>query len=335
LDVQGLEMVYVPKGLFFIGDTSKVAFNEFNAYYRSDANGKPAGFYEVTNEDKPIPIGSSEGSIYYKVDNVKYQGDRKGPVKPAFPKGYQAFYIMKYELTQGQYIAFLNMLGHTESAERAPFAGREYYTKRGTIMLKGSVYAATSPNRPFNWSSWDDGMAYADWARLRPITELEFIKASRGPETPLSSGYVWGTNSKDKLARYINKDGDLVYKNNENEKDLNDNNRDVFGASYYWVMDLSGSVWERCVSIGDSVGRNFTGTHGDGFLYYGYATNRDWPKGNNEYGGFGFRGGGYYTENNLGEFVPHSPIEYRRYGAWSGGYRVVAYGQRFARTAEW
>jgi formylglycine-generating enzyme required for sulfatase activity len=333
--VEGLEMVYIPQGKFSTGDTSKTAVNEYNAYYRSDANGNPAGFYEITDEKQTIPIGKKDGSIFYKVNTKKYQGDQSGPVGPSFPKGYQAFYIMKYELTQGQYTRFLNVLNQLESSERSPFGGREYYKLRGTIAIKASLYVAASPNRPFNWSSWDDGMAYADWSRLRPITELEFIKASRGPEIPLADGYVWGTNSKEKLARYINPDGDLTYKNNENEKDLTDNNRDVFGASYYWVMDLSGSVWERCVTIGDSAGRAFTGTHGDGVIYEGYATNRDWPKGNNEYGGFGFRGGGYYTQGDADRHVPHSPIEYRRYGAWAGGYREVAYGQRFARTAEW
>ena len=28
-------------------------------------------------------------------------------------------------------------------------------------------------------------------------------------------------------------------------------NKNVFGGSYYWVMDLSGSLWERVVTIGD------------------------------------------------------------------------------------
>jgi formylglycine-generating enzyme required for sulfatase activity len=331
----GVEMVYIPEGKYFIGDTSRMAVNDYNGFYRSDAAGNPAGFYEVAGENNPIPIGPVDGSIYYKVNEKIYQGDRQGPVPASFPKGYRAFYIMKYELKQGQYTAFLNKLDSEASAERAPFGGKEYYKKRGSIYLKDSLYDASFPDRPFNWSSWDDGMAYADWARLRPMTELEFIKAARGSEMPVARGFVWGTASKDRLARIIDKNGDLIYKGNENEKDLNDNNRDVFGASYYWVMDLNGSVWERCVTIGDSLGRAFQGTHGDGRLSIGYATNRDWPKGSNEYGGFGFRGGGYYTERNNDNHVPHSPIEFRRYGSWAGGFREVAYGQRFVRTAEW
>jgi len=31
---------------------------------------------------------------------------------------------------------------------------------------------------------------------------------------------------------------------------LTDSTRDVIGASYYWVMDLAGSVWERVITFG-------------------------------------------------------------------------------------
>ena len=35
------------------------------------------------------------------------------------------------------------------------------------------------------------------------------------------------------------------------EIQLNDENKEVFGASYFWVMDLAGSMWERVVTVGD------------------------------------------------------------------------------------
>jgi len=46
------------------------------------------------------------------------------------------------------------------------------------------------------------------------------------------------------------------------------------------------------------------------------------------------RGGGYYEHHRpAGEFNPHSPVEWRRFGAWGQGPRSVAYGFRAARTA--
>jgi formylglycine-generating enzyme required for sulfatase activity len=195
-------------------------------------------------------------------------------------------------------------------------------------------YVAASPARPCNYISWDDACAYADWAGLRPMTELEFEKACRGNLKPIAREYPWNTNSKDKLQRVVNISDDLVWLNLK-ENDLTDQNRDQFGASYYWVMNLAGSLWERCVTIGDSVGRAFKGTHGDGNLHpYGFASNADWPKGSTETAGFGFRGGGYYEHNmQYGGFNPHSPIAYRNFGAWPGGARSIAYSSRFVRTA--
>ncbi|MBZ0165892.1 MAG: hypothetical protein K8I00_03725, partial [Candidatus Omnitrophica bacterium] len=77
------------------------------------------------------------------------------------------------------------------------------------------------------------------------------------------------------------------------------------GASYYGVMELSGNVWERVVSIGNESGRNFAGTHGDGLLstasgFEGFANELDWPgidaipaRGVTGAAGTGYRGGGY------------------------------------------
>ncbi|MGI9544039.1 MAG: hypothetical protein ACR2MX_12350, partial [Cyclobacteriaceae bacterium] len=134
---------------------------------------------------------------------------------------------------------------------------------------------------------------------------------------------------------YVNADSEVTIANNYNERELRDETRPVFGASYYWVMDLSGSLWEKVITIGNATGRAFKGSHGDGILDFGNATNEDWPSNDNEVGGFGYRGGGYYqTGTSYSDFNPHSPIGYRYYGAWSGGPRYISYGYRAGRSIE-
>jgi formylglycine-generating enzyme required for sulfatase activity len=334
MEVYGIEMVKIPQGSFTLGDPDTAAYRN-HALFVSDGRGRPAGLKRIESETDSIVIGGGKGQLYYHVQTPLYQGDQKGFLSATFPKGFDAFYIMKYETTQGQYAAFLNSIANAASGTRANFGGRDYYTYRGSIKLVDGKYVAGSPARPCNYISWDDACAYADWAGLRPMTELEFEKACRGNSKPLAHEYPWNTNSKTTLQRVVNKNDELVWLNDLNEKDLNDQNRDQFGASYYWVMDLAGSLWERCVTIGDSVGRAFKGTHGDGNLHpYGYASNADWPKGSTETAGFGFRGGGYYEHNmQYGGFNPHSPIAYRNFGAWPGGARSLAYSSRFVRTA--
>ena len=333
LTVLGIEMVYIPQGEFIIGSPDEAAIKRA-AFYKSDADGNPDGLLSIRSENA-IQVGPEKGALYYWSEQALYNGDQQGPVPTEFPKGFDAFYIMKYELTQGQYAAFLNDLPDNWTYTRSPLGGRDYYKKRGGIRIEKGKYVADNPHRPMNYVSFTDGLAYSDWAALRPITELEYEKAARGPAKPIDAEFVWGTNTYDKLERYVSEEAEVVLTNGWDESKLSDETRAVFGASYYWVMDLSGSVWEKVITIGNPIGRQFKGTHGDGKLDFGQATNDDWPQSDDEVGGFGYRGGGYYDiGTQYTDFNPHSPIGYRYYGAWSGGPRYISYGYRAGRSAE-
>jgi formylglycine-generating enzyme required for sulfatase activity len=332
--VFGIEMVYIPEGPFSIGDKD-LKSTEYAAFYRSDASGNHAGPYRLTSEAE-IRVAPEAGALYYKTKYAQYEGDRSGPIPAEFPKGTRAFYVMKYELLQGQYAEFLNHLEQHFAYSRAIHGGPGYAEQRGSIRLDHYTYIADKPNRPANWVSWDDGTAFADWAGLRPMTELEFSKAARGPVDPVAGDYPWGTNSKERLLRRMQPDDDLAQTGAADESRLTDSTREALGASYFWVMDLAGSVWEKVVTIGHPTGRAFKGTHGDGTLReYGIATNADWPAGDNETGGYGYRGGGYYERGMPDrDFNPYSPVEWRRFGSWGGAPRSIAYGFRAARTAD-
>lgn len=330
----GVEMVSIPEGPFWVGDQDAKAL-EMNAFYRSDGGGNPAGLVKIESE-REIAVGAKDGALFYRVSEPMYQGDGLGPIPGPFPKGFQAFYLMKYELTQGQYAEFLNYIPTQASAFRAIHAGLEYRANRGTIEVQEGRFIARAAARPANFVSWNDSIAFAAWARLRPMTEFEYTKACRGPGEPVNGDYPWGSSSKAGLRRLIvAPDDDLVTSGEADEALLSDASREVFGASYYWVMDLAGSVWERVVTPATAAGRGFRGTHGNGRVTgFGAASNADWPQGDEAPGGYGYRGGGYYAHGfDAGELNPHSRTEWRRFGAWGQGPRSVAYGFRGARTA--
>jgi hypothetical protein len=72
------------------------------------------------------------------------------------------------------------------------------------------------------------------------------------------------------------------------------------GASYYGIMELSGNLWERTVTVGNAEGRTYTGVHGNGALSSnGYADVAAWPglTGGEVTGadGSGFRGGNWFN----------------------------------------
>ena len=324
-----------PVGPLHLGTQIPLLFASYGSLYKSDAQGMYNGLYSIKEEKQTIPIAPTEGALYYQSSN-DYIGDKTGTIPASFPKGIAPFYIMKYEPTQGQYATFLNSLSINQSQNRANFGGKNYYKLRGSIYYKEGQYMAKVPSAPCNHMSWDDAMAFADWAGLRPMTEFEFTKAARGPATPKKGEFPWGTNSKEQIQRVVAENSTLIMLNGWEESKLSDETKAMFGASFYWVMDLAGSLWERVITIGHPKGRAFLGTHGDGKLTnYGFATNDDWPKGIEETGGFGFRGGGFYGPGrDYHEFNPYSPISYRPYGAWSGGNRTEAYGARFVRSME-
>ena len=146
-----------------------------------------------------------------------------------FPKGHKAFYCMKTEISQQQYVNFLNILTRTQQAARTATslgAGTTSVTNRyvmsntSTISNRNGIRcdASIHTSNPLtfycdfngngtggeagdggwiacNFLSWADGAAYMDWAGLRPMTELEFEKAARGFRGNAISEYAWGSNS--------------------------------------------------------------------------------------------------------------------------------------------
>ncbi len=178
-------MVYIPEGSFWLGDPAGPN-GPTNCFYDPQATDDNKA-YQVTSEDE-IEVGS-EAQLYYTSDG--FGGDQQGPIPADFPKGYQAFYMMRNPVTQSQYARFVNLIGSVAKTERFPYMGQGAY--RFTIHTdRQGMRIATRGQRPCNFLAWADGAAFASWAGLRPMTELEFTKAARGFADPVSGEYAWG-----------------------------------------------------------------------------------------------------------------------------------------------
>jgi formylglycine-generating enzyme required for sulfatase activity len=292
VSVNAVEMVYVPQGSFSVGSGGTES-SPFYAYPNSTVP------YPITNENE-ITVEATNGMLYYS-------GASAGIVSNVFPKGYAAFYCMKYEVTQGQYTEFLNQLPSAQASTRysASSSGSRYTIGTGV----SGTYTNAAPDRACNWLSWADGAAYADWVGLRPMTELEFEKACRGPKTPVADEYAWGDAIANNTTAISGTDGsgtDTVSPTTANclyggavggpvrvgIYATNHSIRTSSGAGYYGTMETSGNVYERPVTVGHATGRLFTGLHGDGVLDgSGNANVSGWP--GTDGVGAGCRGGGW------------------------------------------
>jgi formylglycine-generating enzyme required for sulfatase activity len=217
-----------------------------------------------------------------------------------YPTGYKAFYCMKYEISQGQYADFLNTLSSMQNKNRFENNNGKF---RNTISETGGGHRVSAKELACNYLSVMDGMAYADWSGLRPMTELEFEKACRGPLNAVAGEYAWGNTdiaSKPYTLKNAGRSdetvathyatapkGNVAYRTSQHliRGPLRGgifttatSTRTEAGATYYGIMEMSGNLYEKLVTLANPAGRRFKGTHGDGVLTKdGFADISSWP----------------------------------------------------------
>lgn len=427
--VYGLEMVYVPTASYILGDALP-----------STSSGMSGGsLYTGISTPRSGPISTTLLADWHAISAVgNWGGDDAtltdtasgtgigidgdggldtnddGTIDNAdFPTGYNAFYAMKYEITQVQYRDFLNTLTTAMHVNRTATTAASSFTLTassgvtsrqgirnpsgtfGTGNLFTCDVTSTAP-RDFasdghhiacNFLGWPDIAAMADWAALRPMTELEFekagkttslltlgstatgsgggtfavlpymlafgytdaIEATSGTPTLTSSGLVseyltfgnvnysaLGTTGPVRV-------GAFAY-HGTSFGSAATATRLKAGTSTYGLYELSGNVAERVVTIGNSTGRAFRGSHGDGRLttvstYEGNATNTDWPgldattaRGVTGSTGHMLRGGSFADSFAASGVSSRLSIADRGDANWASG-RLRQTGGRLARTA--
>ncbi len=133
--------------------------------------------------------------------------------KPRHKVQLATYYIDKYPVTNQAYRKFIKETGYPEP----PFWADPQFN---------------NPTQPVVGVSWEDAVAYAEWANKRLPTEAEWEKAAKGEESLL---YPWGNEFNSGLA---NVDYVLACTSQV----------DHFpgGASPYGCLDMIGNVWEWC-----------------------------------------------------------------------------------------
>lgn len=309
--LMGVEMVYIPEGGFFLGDgasnNSLIAASDSQSLFIAS--------------ESTISIGQS-GELWDLDGSLPTASLARG-----FPKGFKAFYSMKYEISQDQWVDFLNTIDEPQQLANelstlavSPCFGNDHTEgERNFIRRVNGVYGCDANDNGVlnesddggtvacNFLTWDQLAAYLDWTGLRPMTELEFEKASRGPEPVLDGAYAWGNTQVVNTDSIGNEWTEIEYVIGELPPGTGlanygyclpsgplrvgfaaqpESDRIGSGASYFGLMEMSGNVWEQCIPITETT-LDFDGRHGDGRLAAdGLADVANWTRS-------GLRGGGW------------------------------------------
>lgn len=235
VDVQiiPVEMVNIPTGNYSLGDGN---------------NGSSGRFYRDNNLDSPFLV-TSESGININTSNGIYAPPSvlfdSGMIPNAFPKGYNSFWCMKYEVSQLQYVEFLNSLSRSDQALHVSTDISIGVTHvNNTFVLSNTnsplyrngirITPDFNSNMPLefycdldgdnipnedtdgkniavNFINSDDFKAYLDWTGLRPMSELEFEKICRGDRPPIPKEYSWGLGGINFMPKTSIQDAGLAY----------------------------------------------------------------------------------------------------------------------------
>jgi len=327
LKVFAIEMVYVPTGQFFAGDrestNSLASFVDFTS--PATVNGISAVFAPLVIVSPPFPTGYSnfycmkyeisQGAYRDFLNTLTYlQQTGRTANLPNSPVGTNAL----TNATAGRPYIEIAVPGNSGTNTPAVYGCDANNNNSYNEAADGEWVAC-------NYLNWADLAAYLTWACLAPMTELQYEKVCRGPLQPVGSEFAWGTAQVASVGYALNNGGFTNefltgLSSNPNEGNANylttnpnpvfnaavplrngifataTSNRISSGGSFYGVMEMSGNLWERVVTIANPEGRAFDGSNGTGNIsslgFGGFST---WPGSggvnNNNALGLMYRGG--------------------------------------------
>ncbi len=306
-EIYGIEMVYVPEGPFFVGDGNETSLGADSVIF-------DGSLYDTEGKDPYITRIDNAGEINFDYPDTRVPAtypngfDAFYCMKYPFTQKQFVDFLNQLSYDDQALIVQVDYAGDNPD-QQYPF-GKDfrqgiYRRIDSTNVLGGNIYACNL-NDDGVYNNSDDGEHLAasfrvdprmsdagaidvyaieaflrmlNWTGLRPMSELEYEKAARGPLSPIAGEFAWGA------PKYLDLiPGNIANAGTESESYVEDaefynylsfnmahrvgmfaesgTDRLDAQASYWGVQDLSGNGYPLLISIyNDSfIGSNGTGS---------------------------------------------------------------------------
>src|SRR5882724_8615564 len=203
----------------------------------------------------PSVVNDGYGDLVYVPAGSFKMGDNfndgESRERPVHVVELDAFYIAKYEMSNGEWKKFLNDSGYADP--RFWPGGKVVPKDQNPYWNDADNHGGGTPgadNYPAMSINWDSAVAYCNWLsaktgkKYRLPTEAEWEKAARGAD---QRRYPWGNEIDPSYANYINAHRTNTiapvgyYDGSKRGELLTHNNASPFGA-----YDMAGNVLEWC-----------------------------------------------------------------------------------------
>jgi arylsulfatase A-like enzyme/formylglycine-generating enzyme required for sulfatase activity len=194
-----------------------------------------------------------EGMVYVP-GGATHIGSRDGPPeeRPVFRTQVAPFFLDRHPVTVAEFARFVEETGYRTEAERFGDAGVMDLRTGGWSLVPGATWRhplgptapPASPDHPVTQVSWNDAVAYAEWADKRLPTEVEWEHAARGA-ADRPARYAWGDSLVEAGHHHANTwQPPLPGTDALEDGHLLTSPVGAYGETPLGLTDMGGNVWE-------------------------------------------------------------------------------------------
>ena len=228
-------MILIPGGRYFMGSDAELAYDNEKPVHEVSIDSFYMDVSEVTNfqfsafVQETGYITTAERVINWDKIKVQLPPDTERPSDSLLMPGSLVFQSIEYDNPLEDDLSWWRW--KPGASWRSPYGEN--------TSIKDFM------SHPVVHISWDDAVAYANWAEKRLPTEAEWEWAARGGRS--NAIYPWGNESINKSPMKANFwQGHFPYTNTKKDGFINTSPVGSYPPNDYGLYDMSGNVWEWC-----------------------------------------------------------------------------------------